>query len=67
MSVIETEELTKRFGSLEAVRELNLRVAKGQITGFLGLNGAGKSTTIKNAAWNDPPHLWHWNRAWQAH
>lgn len=47
MSVIETEELTKHFGSLEAVRELNLQVAEGQITGFLGLNGAGKSTTIK--------------------
>ena len=47
MCVIETQGLTKRFGSLEAVRELNLRVAERQITGFLGRNGAGKSTTIK--------------------
>jgi ABC-2 type transport system ATP-binding protein len=45
--VIETHALTKCYGDLEAVRALNLRVAEGQITGFLGRNGAGKSTTIK--------------------
>ena len=45
--VIETHDLTKRYGDLEAVRALNLRVPEGQITGFLGRNGAGKSTTIK--------------------
>jgi ABC-2 type transport system ATP-binding protein len=45
--VIETNELTKRYGDLEAVRALNLQVAAGQITAFLGRNGAGKSTTIK--------------------
>src|ERR1051326_4252105 len=46
-SVIETQGLTKRFGNFEAVRALNLSVAGQQITGFLGRNGAGKSTTIK--------------------
>ena len=46
-SVIETQGLTKRFGNVEAVRALNLSVAGQQITGFLGRNGAGKSTTIK--------------------
>jgi ABC-2 type transport system ATP-binding protein len=45
--VIETHELTKRYGSFDAVRSLNLRVAGQRITGFLGRNGAGKSTTIK--------------------
>lgn len=45
--VVETRELCKQFGNVEAVRMLNLRVARGQITGFLGRNGAGKSTTIK--------------------
>src|SRR5215467_9182261 len=45
--VIETESLTKRYGALDAVRELDLRVSAGRITGFLGRNGAGKSTTIK--------------------
>jgi ABC-2 type transport system ATP-binding protein len=45
--VIETDGLTKRYDSIEAVRSLNLAVPKQQITGFLGRNGAGKSTTIK--------------------
>lgn len=45
--VIETNGLTKRYGPIEAVRSLNLAVPKQQITGFLGRNGAGKSTTIK--------------------
>ena len=44
---IETHDLTKCFGPLEAVSALNLRVAANYITGFLGRNGAGKSTTIK--------------------
>jgi len=44
---IETHDLTKRFGRHEAVRALNLKVPAHQITGFLGNNGAGKSTTIK--------------------
>jgi len=46
-SVIETHELTKCYGAIEAVRALNLRVQADQITGFLGRNGAGKSSTIK--------------------
>jgi len=45
--VIETYDLTKRYGKLEAVRKLNLRVGASRITGFLGRNGAGKSSTIK--------------------
>jgi ABC-2 type transport system ATP-binding protein len=44
---IATEGLTRRFGELVAVRDVNLRVAPGQFFGFLGPNGAGKSTTIK--------------------
>jgi ABC-2 type transport system ATP-binding protein len=47
MNVIETYDLTKRFGNFEAVSSLNLRVGGGRITGFLGRNGAGKSSTIK--------------------
>jgi ABC-2 type transport system ATP-binding protein len=45
--VIETHELTKRFGDFDAVRSLSLRVTGQRITAFLGRNGAGKSTTIK--------------------
>jgi len=44
---IATEGLTRRFGELVAVEEVNLRVAAGQFFGFLGPNGAGKSTTIR--------------------
>ena len=46
-NVIETLDLTKRYGELEAVHALNLTIPEHQITGFLGRNGAGKSTTIK--------------------
>jgi ABC-2 type transport system ATP-binding protein len=44
---IETHDLCKKYGNLEAVRDLNLSVGRHRITGFLGPNGAGKSTTIK--------------------
>lgn len=45
--VIQTHELSKSYGRVEAVRQLNLSVKAHHITAFLGLNGAGKSTTIK--------------------
>lgn len=44
---ISTEHLTRQFGDLVAVQDVNLQVAPGQFFGFLGPNGAGKSTTIK--------------------
>lgn len=44
--VIRTEHLTKHFGKLVAVDDLNLEVRKGEIFGFLGPNGSGKSTTM---------------------
>ena len=44
---IEVRDLTKRFGSVEAVRGLSFDVAPGRVTGFLGPNGAGKSTTLR--------------------
>ena len=44
---IKTEKLTRRFGALTAVDEMDLQVVAGQFLGFLGPNGAGKSTTIK--------------------
>jgi ABC-2 type transport system ATP-binding protein len=44
---IETNNLTKRYGSLTAVNNLNLKVERNTIHGFLGPNGAGKTTTIK--------------------
>jgi ABC-2 type transport system ATP-binding protein len=44
--IIETQQLTKRYGSLLAVDALTLNVEKGEVFGFLGPNGAGKTTTI---------------------
>jgi len=44
--VIETRNLTKRYGDLVAVDGLNLRVKQGEVFGMLGPNGAGKTTTI---------------------
>jgi len=46
MPAIQLSNVTKRFGDIEAVRELDLTVDSGEIYGFLGPNGAGKSTTI---------------------
>ena len=45
--MIELESLSKRFGSVAAVRSVSLRATDGRITGLLGPNGAGKSTTLR--------------------
>jgi len=44
---IETDHVSKSFGSVQAVDDVSLRVDRGEIYGFLGLNGAGKTTTIR--------------------
>src|SRR5262245_2510571 len=46
-TAILTEGLTKRFGPVEAVADLNLAVRRGEVLGYLGPNGAGKTTTIR--------------------
>ncbi len=46
MAIIETRNLTKRFGKLVAVDRVSISVEEGEIFGFLGPNGAGKTTTI---------------------
>jgi ABC-2 type transport system ATP-binding protein len=45
--IISTENLTKAYGKRQVVSNLNLAIPRGSICGFLGANGAGKSTTIK--------------------
>jgi ABC-2 type transport system ATP-binding protein len=44
---VQTQKLGKRFGKFEAVKNLNLAVHEGEIFGFLGANGAGKTTAIR--------------------
>src|SRR5579872_3062882 len=44
--LIESRELTKRFGGIVAVNNLNLSVEQGELVGLIGPNGSGKTTTI---------------------
>ena len=46
-AVIQTEKLTKRFGDFTAVDEITFEVRRGEIFGFLGANGAGKTTAMR--------------------
>jgi ABC-2 type transport system ATP-binding protein len=46
-AAVRTEGLTKRYGTVDALRDLTLEVATGEVLGYLGPNGAGKTTTIR--------------------
>lgn len=45
--LVETRDLTKRYGKITAVDDLDLTVRRGEVYGFLGPNGAGKTTTLR--------------------
>lgn len=47
MDIVATHHLSKRYGDAFVVRDLDLRIPKGSVYGFLGPNGSGKSTTMK--------------------
>ena len=57
--MIETRDLTKKYGELFAVKSLNLKLDKGDVFGFIGPNGAGKTTTMRilatllNPSWGE--------------
>src|ERR1700712_4408029 len=53
--MIESRNLTKRFGSVLAVDDLSFTIREGSVTGFLGPNGAGKTTTMKLILGLDAP------------
>ena len=46
-AVIQTDRLTKRYGSARGIEDVSLSVEEGEVYGFLGPNGAGKTTTIR--------------------
>ena len=48
MSVIEIKDLTKDYGSNQGIFDINLNIEKGEMIGFVGTNGSGKTTTIRN-------------------
>lgn len=54
--MIEVENLVKRYGGHLAVDHLSFTVEKGCVCGFLGLNGAGKSTTMNMMSRLSRPH-----------
>ena len=45
--ILRTENLTKRYGEIQALTNLNLEIHRGEIFGYIGHNGAGKTTTIR--------------------
>ncbi len=53
--MIEVDNLTKLYGSLVALRQVNFRVEQGEIVGFLGPNGAGKTTALRIITCFMPP------------
>lgn len=54
-SMIDVQNLTKRFGDTTAVENLSFEVGPGRVTGFLGPNGAGKTTTMRIVLGLDSP------------
>ena len=54
-TVIEVQNLTKRYGPVTAVNNISFRVERGEILGFLGPNGAGKTTTMRVITGYMPP------------
>lgn len=54
--MIQVENLSKKFASVQAVKDISFRVEKGKIWGFLGPNGAGKTTTMRILTGYLPPN-----------
>ncbi len=55
MNILETKEVTKKFGGLTAVNQVSIQVEEGKIMGLIGPNGAGKTTLLNAIAGLDPP------------
>ena len=49
MAILECKDLSKRFGSVQALDTVNLKIEPGRVIGLLGPNGSGKTTLLKLA------------------
>jgi ABC-type multidrug transport system ATPase subunit len=56
--LIQVKNLSKNYGDVKAVKSINFEINDGEIVGFLGANGAGKSTTLKNDYGLFNPNRW---------
>ena len=56
--LLETRNLTKQYGHHKAVDSVNMHIKKGAIYGFIGRNGAGKTTCLKMIQWTFQANLW---------
>ena len=55
MSVLEMRSISKNFGAIQALQEVDFSIGAGEVVGLMGDNGAGKSTLVKIMAGNYPP------------
>ena len=54
MRLFELHDISKHFGAIQALTEVNLKIDAGEVVGLMGDNGAGKSTLVKIIAGNFP-------------
>jgi ABC-2 type transport system ATP-binding protein len=59
VTLVEVSRLSRRYGAIEAVRDISFSIRKGEVLGFLGPNGAGKTTTMQMLSGNLAPSHGH--------
>ena len=55
MTLLQLKHVSKSFGAIKALTDVDLTIGRGEIVGLMGDNGAGKSTLVKVIAGNFPP------------